>query len=135
MIQNTFADYKDIRILPLKHMVYLLKLNTYFLLSANVMTVGSVSTFNPSILDSPPDWVCYILHTYYELVLRTLNKSQKLQVINFLFKKQKLDWRERGEAILCPMLKDCALHYIDVKFSHFVIYLGCFNRYRVIITI
>lgn len=55
MIQNTFADYKDIRILPLKHMVYLLKLNTYFLLSANVMTVGSVSTFNPSILDSPPD--------------------------------------------------------------------------------
>lgn len=59
------------------------------------------------------------------MVLQTLNKSQKLQVINLFFKKQKLGARERGEAILCPMLKDCALHYIGVKFSHFVIYLGC----------
>lgn len=57
---STYAECKDIRILSLEHVVYLLELDTYFLVPANVMTI---SIFNPSILDCPPDQVCYILLT------------------------------------------------------------------------
>lgn len=119
----------------LKHIVYLLTLDTHFLLSTNVMIVRSVSTFNPSVLDSPQDQVCYISHIFYKLVLKSLNKSQKLQVNNFLLKKQKLGWREWGEAVLHSMPKDCALRYARVTFSHCVIDPEYSNRYRAIIMI
>lgn len=61
------------------------------------------------MFDSPPDQMCYILHIVNKLVLKNLNKSQKLQVNNFLLKKQKLGWRERGEAVVRSVPKDYTL--------------------------
>ena len=136
------------------------------------MTVGSMSTFNPSISDSPQDQMYSVLHVFYRLVLKTLNESRKLWVKNFLLekrklrefpgglvvrtqhsdsqgwvwslvrelkshkldrvakKKKKLSRKERGETVLCFMLKNSAPLNASVKFSHFVIYPGWLNRYQ-----
>lgn len=79
MILSTFAECKDIRILSLKHMVYLLKLDTPFLLLANVMTI---SIFNPSVLDCPPDQV------YYILLARSKDFIQKPKAVREPFSSQ-----------------------------------------------
>ena len=49
-----------------------------------------MSTFNPSISDSPQDQMYSVLHVFYRLVLKTLNESRKLWVKNFLLEKRKL---------------------------------------------
>ena len=57
-------------------------------------------------------------------------KSHKLDRVAKKKEKKKLSRKERGETVLCFMLKNSALLNANVKFSHFVIYPGWLNRYQ-----